>query len=194
MADQPLDVPALFSRAIDEFDKRVRLVGDDQWTNATPCTEWSVKDLVNHMVTENLWVPGLLDGKTIDELGGMDAFEGDNLGSDPKHAWTEASQKATQAAQRDGAMDTTAHLSYGDFPASFYILQLLADHIIHAWDLAKGIEDDDELDQEMVQFVYQGMLPYADSLSEGDSFADPIPVPDDADPQTKLLGLVGRRR
>ena len=38
------------------------------------------------------------------------------------------------------------------------------------------------------------MLPYAEMLSQSDSFDEAIEVPDDADPQTKLLGLVGRRR
>ena len=194
MVDQPVDVPALFARAVAEFDRRVQLIRDDQWTNPTPCTEWSVRDLVNHMVTENLWVPGLLDGKTIDELGGPDVFHDDNLGTDPKGAWSDASQRAIKAVHRDGAMETTAHLSFGDFPGSFYALQLLGDHVIHAWDLAKGVQDDDTLDQEMVHFVYNGLLPYADSLSEGGSFAPPLAVPGDADTQTKLLGLVGRKR
>ena len=189
-----MNIPALFDQAVDEFDRRVVAIGDDQWNNATPCTQWSVRDLVNHVVYENLWAPGLLAGKTIDEIGGMSTFEGDQLGSDPKDAWAEASQAAREAVGRDGAMEITTHLSFGDFPGSFYALQLLSDHVIHAWDLARGIKGDEALDENLVRFVYEAMKPYADVLSQGDSYDPPVDVPDDADVQTKLLALAGRRR
>lgn len=189
-----MNVPDLFDRSIEEFSRRVRLIDDDQWDSATPCTEWSVRDLVNHVVVENLWAPGLLKGKTIDEIGGNNAFAGDRLGADPKKAWDDAAEAARTAVHRDGAMDTTTHLSFGDFPGSFYVQQLVADHVIHAWDLARGIGDDDTLDGDLVRYVYDGLKPYADSLSAGGSFDPPISVPDVADVETKLLALAGRRR
>ena len=154
MADEPVNVPELFDRAIAEFDARVRKVGDDQWDNDTPCSEWSVRDLVNHVVEEDLWAPGLLAGKTIEEIGGPNAFEGDQLGSDPKGSWRDASSAASAAVHQEGAMEQTTHLSFGDFPGSFYATQLLGDHVLHAWDLARGIGDDDSLDGDLVRFVY----------------------------------------
>lgn len=189
-----MTIPQLFARSVDEFTRRVDKIADDQWDNPTPCTEWSVRDLVNHMVTEDLWAPGLLTGKTIDDMGGMEAFEGDHLGDDPKAVWLRASQAATAAVHRDGAMDEITHLSFGDFPGSFYTQQLLGDHVIHAWDLARGIHDDDSLDPELVDYIYEGLKPYADSLSAGGSFKPPVEVPESVDTQTKLLALVGRRR
>ena len=189
-----MSIPELFDRSVEEFARRVRSIGDDQWDNPTPCTDWSVRDLVNHVVVEDLWAPGLLDGKTIEEIGGNDAFSGDRLGTDPKKTWAGAAGAARTAVRRDGAMEITTHLSFGDFPGSFYVQQLLADHVIHAWDLAKGIGGDDDLDDELVRYVYEGLKPYADSLSAGGSFDPPISVPEDADTETKLLALAGRQR
>lgn len=186
-------IPGLFDRAVDEFDRRVRSISDDQWDNATPCTEWSVRDLVNHVVYEDLWAPGLLAGKTIEEIGGPDAFAGDQLGADPENAWTEAAAEARNAVHRDGAMEITTHLSFGDVLGSVYTAQLLSDHLIHAWDLARGIDGDEKLDPEVVAFVYREMLPHAGSLSQSGAYAEIVDVPDDADVQAKLLGLVGRR-
>src|SRR5688572_4794855 len=131
-----MTIPDIFERSVAEFTRRVDKIADDQWDNPTPCTEWSVRDLVDHVVTEDLWAPGLLAGKTIEEMGGMNAFEGDQLGDDPKGRWLRASEAATAAVRRDGAMEEIAHLSFGDFPGSFYAQQLLGDHVIHAWDLA----------------------------------------------------------
>jgi hypothetical protein len=48
-------------RTLAWFDRTVRLVRTDQWDNPTPCTEWAVRDVVNHIVSEQLWVPHLLN-------------------------------------------------------------------------------------------------------------------------------------
>lgn len=56
-------------RAMTEFDTRVRAIGDDQWDNGTPCAQWTVRDLVQHLVSEQLWAPRLLDGATLEEIG-----------------------------------------------------------------------------------------------------------------------------
>ncbi len=117
-----------------------RQIGDHQWQAATPDEDWTVRDLVNHLAGEDLWAPPLLAGSTIAEVG--DRFEGDVLGAEPKAAWAAASATAVRAAAEDGAMDRIVHLSFGDFPGSEYTLQLFADHVIHAWDLARAIGAD----------------------------------------------------
>jgi uncharacterized protein (TIGR03086 family) len=185
-----MSVPELFPRSVHEFDRRVAAISDNEWTNATPCTDWSVRDLVNHIVSEAAWIPPLLAGKKVDEVDGL---EGDLLGDDPKGAWAEASARAIEAVERDGAMDVTAHLSFGDFTGEFYVSQVLCDHVIHAWDLAAGIRDDDTLHSELVSFTYDFYLP-ADEILRNGVFGPKVEVPDDADPQTKLLAFTGRDR
>ena len=91
----------MFGRAVAEFDARVRQIGDHQWQAATPDEDWTVRDLVNHLVGEDLWAPPLLAGSTIAEVG--DRFEGDVLGAEPKAAWAAASAAAVRAAGEDGA-------------------------------------------------------------------------------------------
>ena len=66
------------------------------------------------------------------------------------------------------------------------------DALIHSWDLARGIGTDDTLDPELVGLVYEQVLPFAEHLQETGMFAPPVPVPDGAPLQTKLLGLFGR--
>ncbi len=94
-----MDIPAMFGRAVVEFDIRVRQIGDHQWQAPTPDEDWSVRDLVNHLVGEDLWASPLLAGSTIAEVG--DRFEGDVLGAEPKAAWTAASAAAVQAGVPD---------------------------------------------------------------------------------------------
>lgn len=186
-----MDIPAMFSRAVAEFDARVRVIGDGQWQAATPDEDWSVRDLANHMTGEDLWAPPLLAGSTIAEVG--DRFDGDVLGADPRAAWTAASAGAVRAVGQDGAMDRIVHLSFGDFPGREYTWQLLADHLIHAWDLARAIGADERLDGELVESCAGWFDAVEDAYRDAGAIAARPPVPGDADAQTVLLARFGRR-
>jgi uncharacterized protein (TIGR03086 family) len=177
-------------RALDEFGRRVHAVADDQWVCQTPCTDWQVRALVNHLVVEQLWVPAMLDGATIGEVG--DRFDGDQLGDDPVAAWDVAAKAAADAFAADGALDRTVHLSYGDRPAREYCLEMTFDLIVHAWDLARAIGADEQLDAELVEMAYAQVEPQVDAMAASGLFAEPVPVPDDADPQTRLIAITGR--
>ena len=77
------------------FGSVVHRVGADQWSSPTPCTEWDVRALVNHLVYEQLWATPMLEGTTVDEAG--DRFDGDLLGSDPVSAWDLAAKESAAA-------------------------------------------------------------------------------------------------
>jgi uncharacterized protein (TIGR03086 family) len=186
-----MDVPAIFGRAVAEFDARVQQIGDHQWGAATPDDDWTVRDLVNHVVVEDLWAPPLLAGSTIAEVG--DRFDGDVLGADPKAAWAGTSAGAVQAAEAEGAMDRIVHLSFGDFPGSDYTLQLFADHLIHAWDLARAIGVDERLDAGLVTSCAGWFDVTEDAYRNAGAIAARPPVPGDADAQTLLLARFGRQ-
>jgi uncharacterized protein (TIGR03086 family) len=85
----------LIPAAAREFGARVHGVPPDGWTAPTPCTEWTVRDLVNHLVGEHLWAPHLLRGETVEQVG--DRYEGDVLGKDPVAAWDAAAEASLAA-------------------------------------------------------------------------------------------------
>ncbi len=76
-----MELKTLHRRAVEHWAARVAAVTDDQWGDLTPCAEWSVRALVNHVVGEELWSAPLLRGKTVEEVGTQ--FDGDVLGDDP---------------------------------------------------------------------------------------------------------------
>ena len=186
-----MHIPAMFRGAVEEFDARMRQIGDHQWQAATPDEDWAVRDLVNHLAGEDLWAPLLLAGSTIAEVG--DRFEGDVLGAEPGAAWTLASAGAVRAVEEDGAMDRIVHLSFGDFPGSEYTLQLFADHLIHAWDLARAIGADERLDAGLVASCANWFEAVEDAYRGAGAIAARPPVPGHADAQTVLLARFGRR-
>ena len=184
------DTAETMGRAIDEFGRRLRAVRKNQWTGGTPCTEWDVRALVNHVVGELRWIPPMLEGRTIAEVG--DRFAGDLLGADPRHAWTDASRQALEAAGQPGAVERTVHLSYGDSKAEDYLSELTADIVIHTWDMARAIGTDERLDPQLLAFAADILEPRAETWRAAGAFAAAVEVPAGSDAQTKLLALVGR--
>jgi uncharacterized protein (TIGR03086 family) len=185
------DVLRLLQRGIADFGRAVHTVGADQWSAPTPCTEWDVRALVNHLAVEHLWVPPLLAGKTVAEVG--DAFDGDRLGDDPVAAWDAAAAGSTAGFAEPGALDRTVHLSYGDRPARDYCREMVLDLVVHSWDLARAIGADEHVDPDLVELAYGHIAPIVHLWQDAGIFAPPVPVPDDADLQTRLLALTGRR-
>ncbi|RKE22875.1 TIGR03086 family metal-binding protein [Streptomyces sp. TLI_171] len=193
MAAAHLDGPgllALHARALDHFGDLVRAVPDDAWQAPTPCTDWTVRQLVGHLTSEQLWVPPLLGGATVAEIG--DRFDGDVLGEDPVAAWTAAAAAARDAFAEPGALERTVQLSYGARRAAGYAREMTVDAIVHAWDLAQGIGADARIDPAAAEFGLAEIGPQASALATSGLFADAVPVPADAEPGDRLLGLVGR--
>jgi len=181
----------LFERAAAGFGRHVQAVGATQWHDETPCTDWDVRMLVNHVTVEQLWVPPLLDGRTVSDIG--DRFDGDRLGDDPVAAWDAAVRASRAAFGAPGVLDGNVSLSVGVRPTAEYCWEMTTDALIHSWDLARGIGAEEMLDPELVELVYERTLPFAAHLHETGLFAPPVAVPDDAPLQTKLLAIFGRR-
>ncbi|MGW6457352.1 TIGR03086 family metal-binding protein [Streptomyces sp. NPDC055078] len=189
------DVATLLSRhteALALFTERVHAVRADQWDEATPCTDWSVRDLVNHLTAEQLWVPDLVtDGSGIEEVG--DAYDGDVLGTRPRAAWDAAARAARRAFAEPGALKRTVRLSYGETPAVAYCAQMITDAVVHSWDLSRAIGAPERLPDALVSFALDEVTPYASALSKTGLFAPPIEPPPGDSHQARLLALLGRR-
>ncbi|MFD3521095.1 TIGR03086 family metal-binding protein [Streptomyces sp. NPDC058653] len=177
--------------ALDLFTDRVHAVRADQWDAPTPCSAWSVRDLVNHLTSEQLWVPPLVSGgRTVAQVGR--AFDGDVLGDDPVAAWDRAAAGARAAFGERGAPERMVRLSYGPTRVDAYCSQMVLDAVVHTWDLSRGIGGDERLPGPLVDFALREVEPYADGLSASGLFDDPLELPPDADAQTRLLAMVGR--
>lgn len=187
-----MDVPDLHRRACDEFGRRVEAIGGGGWDRPTPNPGWTVKDLVNHLVAENLWTPPMFAGRTIAEVGNR--FDGDVLGDDPETAWRRSVEGAVAAVAAPGAMERTVHLSSGDVPGRDYALQLFADHLVHAWDLAVALGVDDRLDPELVDACAAWFGSVEEQYRTAGAVGPRASVADDSDAQTSMLAMWGRSR
>jgi len=194
MPDDPTIIPtvdeaAAFRKATRGFMERARAIGADQWSAPTPCTEWNVRALVNHVAGEFRWVPEMLAGRTVAEVG--DRLDGDLLGDSPVNALDEARRAAVSALEAPGALARTVHLSFGDVPAAEYAKQMAIDSAIHSWDLARAVGAEERLDDELVEMAYVELQASAEDWRSAGVFG-PQTTPSGDSTQAKLLALTGR--
>jgi uncharacterized protein (TIGR03086 family) len=182
---------ALYIKAMTATSGLLDAVRPDQWGGPTPCTEWNVKQIANHIIGENLWAVELYQGKTIADVG--TALDGDLTGDDPAVAYRRSVTVASAAVTAPGAMEATCHLSFGDHSGFDYAAQLFMDALIHGWDIAKATGQNTRLDPDLVG----ACMPIAELLTgqfrSAGVFGEDLAVSTDADSQTKLLALLGRR-
>jgi uncharacterized protein (TIGR03086 family) len=185
-----LDLPALHAQAQAETGRLVAGVGADQWHLATPCEDWDVRGLVNHLVTGNFWVKPLMSGTSIEDVG--DRLDNDVLGTDPGAAYAASAAEARAAFEAPGAMEASANVSYGPVPGSMYAGHRFIDVLVHGWDLAVGSKQDTTIRPDLVEACIEVVTPQAEMLAGSGAFGEDHDVPDDADPQAILLAMLGR--
>lgn len=184
-----MDVKDLFKETTAAASGVIVRIQPAQLHNPTPCTKWDLRSLLGHMTYEMSWMPDLLAGLTIEQVG--DKFEGDLLGDDPLGAWGQALAAALVAVDT-AKLKNTVHLSYGDFAAEHYIRESASDMLIHGWDVSKSIGHPLTFDEKAAKEVYEHALPRAAEFHGSGLFGDVVPTKADDSIQVKLLAFYGR--
>jgi uncharacterized protein (TIGR03086 family) len=191
MADNLVE---LHDRSRRRFTDLVAGVGAEQWHGPTPCSEWDVRELVHHLLYEQVWVQPMLEGQTIERVG--DQFEGDLMGDDETRwpgLFASSAQAAHASVAQPGALERTVHLSFGDASGQEYVTQLIADLAIHAWDLARATGQDDALDPEVVALLLPWTETNVDLLAGSGMFGHPVTCGPGTPDDVRLLALMGRK-
>jgi uncharacterized protein (TIGR03086 family) len=184
-----MDIGELYRRTLETWTTRVTQVPDDRWDAPTPCTEWTVRDLVNHVAGEDAWTVPLVRGSTIAEVG--DSLDGDLLGEDPVGAATELAHAAGEAVEEALPAGRTVQLSYGEESLEEYLRQLAADHLIHGWDLAAATGSARDMDPAAVDEVAAWFADREEMYRSGGAVGPRVST-DRSGAQAELLAAGGR--
>jgi uncharacterized protein (TIGR03086 family) len=185
-----MELESLYRRTVETWTARVSAVPPERWDAPTPCSEWTVRDLVNHVAGEDAWTVPLLNGATIEEVG--DSLDGDLLGEDPVRSAVRLADDAVAVAAERLPEGGTVHLSYGDEDAGEYIRQLAADHLVHAWDLAAATGGDTTLADDLVADVAGWFAEHEEGYRTAGAVAPRVDA-EPGDAQTALLAAFGRQ-
>ncbi len=174
---------------VDQARPIIAAIAKEDFELPTPCPEWNVRQLINHMIGALVMFRDVaVDGEADPSL-----FERDLVGDNPADSFDSASRSAIAAWREEGKLDGAAKLPFGEFPASFALQLPAMDMVVHGWDLARATGQQLAWDPDLV----------ADTLTfceatfttpefRGKDFAPPVAVPDDADDITRLVAFLGR--
>ncbi len=168
----------------DDFARRVH--GATDWSAAAPVSGWTARDVVIHLVE---WLPGFVAAGSDIRLPDVPA-----PAEQPEAAW-DAHQRAVQDLLDDPATAGVefANPHIGSMPLAQAIDRFYtSDVFMHTWDLARATSQDDTLDPELCELLLSGMEPIEDLMRNSGQYGPRVPVPETADPQSRLIGFIGR--
>ena len=172
----------------------VRGVRDDQLTGPTPCPDYSVADLLDH-------IGGLAAAfryaATKDDRGGAAP---DVDGSRLEEGWREriagALRELGAAWQEPSAYDGMTMAGPVELPADQAFLVALNEVTVHAWDLAAATAQPYPADPAAVdacrEFVAAFEPPPGGAADDGGLFGPPVSAPSGATALDLLIGATGR--
>ncbi len=166
----------VWTQAADAFSKRYDDIGDNDGAG-TPCSEWSVRELVEHTV-------------------GVQARVGQAIGASSEADDWPAVRTAVEAAiAQPGALDGVIESEvFGTMPKARLVGIATGDLLLHAWDLARALGVDDTLPEEAAAAVHGGLAMMPPEMMRGPGrFDDAVEVADDASAQDKLIAFSGRQ-
>ncbi len=181
--------PQILAQAQNIASQVLSNVTADQLTNDTPCANWKVAQLIDHLVGSQHWSRSAIEGVDMDQTGEGSA-DGDYL-----QAFNDAAQAALDAFNADGAMDRTVNPGFGDMPAPALLGLAVTDTFTHAWDVAKATGQDTNLDAQLADQLLAAsrqMIQPAFRSEEGNIFGPEKQAPEGASAADQLAAFLGR--
>lgn len=183
MTGSPL---AQFDRAAAVADGVIAAVQPDQLGDPTPCTEWNVRQLINHVVTGNLSFVAIVAGSPPPDRSK------DHLGDDPLGAFRQTVRDLRAAFEADGALARTYQTPLGEGPGALLVSMRTAEMTIHSWDIAKATGQSTDFDPELAEQVLRSVRPAFPADRGGSPFRPEQPAPPDASAADRLAAFAGR--
>jgi hypothetical protein len=151
-----------------------------------------MRRLVDDYAHEDAWVPDVLAGRTMDEVG-RGRFAGDLLGDDPHGNLTRISEAACAAARLVTDGDATVHAGYGDVPVRDHLSRLTIARSFTAHDIAMHLGSRAcPLTEELARGMWEASGPEAEKWRSLGIFREPMPMPADVSWRDRFLLSAGR--
>lgn len=183
--DSP-DLIELYHGSAAEFDRVLAGTTADQYAGPTPCEEWDVRHLVDHVVGGNLMFAAWGSG------GPEPDRSADFLGDDPLAAYRGSIERLDAVFASDDFLARDVRTPFGPGTGSTLVGMRFNELLVHTWDLAKGTGQLRDLDPRLcevsLRFFEQTEIP----RTAGGMFGEIKPVPDGAPIADRLAAYVGR--
>ena len=180
-ADDPV---ALFERATAHAAAVMAAVSSEQLASPTPCADWDVQQLIDHMVGGTDYLLAALAGETPPTRAGRSVKD-----------YKRGLEQLSSGLRAPGNLERMCMSPLGfEWPVAQAVAGTFMDALIHTWDLAMATRQDASLDPELVDACVEMFLPEMPERGRAGGLVGPaVVVPDDASAQDRLLAAMGRR-
>jgi uncharacterized protein (TIGR03086 family) len=182
--------PALIAAAAAEADRVVAGAASTPLEAATPCTDWDLRTLLNHMI---LWTAYSAERRAHGESVAEDLMSKDFTAA-PDYAADYRAQlnRAVQAWSDPAAWDRELTVMGNSMQASDVGFMLIMEMVLHGWDIARATGQDYHCDGQLALALLETVQAQADMFRQYEGFAAVVPVPGDAPALDRALSLAGR--
>jgi uncharacterized protein (TIGR03086 family) len=177
-----------YRRRADDFARRIAAVKPDQWSNQSPCEDWTARDVVGHIVDMHAGILGPF---------GREPSPAASVAQDPVAAFRSARADVESLLADPELAQTLTDTPAGYRSAADYVDNVISDDLpLHGWDLARATGQDDTIDPRDLNRIWEKLtdLPAGTLawLRASEVFGPEVLVPERAPLQERLLGLIGR--
>jgi uncharacterized protein (TIGR03086 family) len=178
------DLVAMLARCFDDAAAVVASAEPALLAGPTPCREWNVQDLIDHMGGSTEYLLAATEGRAPAPRSGVTARDYRTSGT-----------AALEAVRRPGATELRCQSPIGfEWSVGEAMAGVMMDTLVHTWDLATALGRPIDLDADAVDTCVAMFLPAMPEHGRAAGIVGPaVAVPANASPQDQLLGAMGRR-
>jgi uncharacterized protein (TIGR03086 family) len=155
----------------------------DQLDRPTPCTEFTVRGVLEHMISGATTFAAAYRGEPPSEPDLGDVLAG----------FGPALETLGAAVCAPGALDQTIAAPFGDVDGESFARYIVLDGLVHGWDLATATGQAYDPPDDLVAAADAYARQTIDALRDGRTFAAPVEPAPDASPIERLAAYTGRR-
>jgi uncharacterized protein (TIGR03086 family) len=181
--------------ALDQATQIVEGVTDGQHALPTPCADWDVDALLNHMIGTNWMFVGFAEGKQFSEEETTTPAMASGNGStgDAAEAYRQSAEALKRAWREPGRLAQSYQLPFGELPGEAVLSIHTMELVQHGWDLAKATGQKAEYDPAAVAVAHDfARMSFPSPRSPGVPIGAEVPVSEDAPAVDRLAAFMGR--
>ncbi|MGY6658163.1 TIGR03086 family metal-binding protein [Amycolatopsis sp. TRM77291] len=182
-----MDLLSLTTRAHRAAGTTIAGIGADDWDRSTPCAEWTVRDIVKHLIEGH-------DSRTA-QATGHPMKSRPSADDDLARSYDESSAEFLAAFDGEALEKTFDFGSFGKLPGKNALAVLFVDTLTHHWDLDTALGREHHWDDELAEAALKVASRYPDVMpvrGPGGAFDHAVEAPPDAGPGARLIALLGR--
>jgi uncharacterized protein (TIGR03086 family) len=175
--------------ALDQAGSLVSAVEPDQLALSTPCEQYSVQDLVSHLLSVVRRIDVALSGGNVLDIPGLTTDTADWSGD-----WKTYRNALDSTLADDAVLSQICKLPFGTFPGAAAIGAYIGELTTHGWDLATAIGRTDLLNDRLAEACLPMVRQFIPAQPRGGAvpFGPVVDVPADAPAYSQLAGWMGR--